>query len=81
MNSFDKACAGAAFLLGVVFLVLGVVGLFAGAGAHFKLPPVLGALPAFVGWGIVRAVVVAWNARPPNGHEPELAAPQREPYL
>lgn len=60
MNGFDKVCAAAAFLLGVVFLVFGVFGLFVGCSAHFTLPPILGVLPAFVGWGVVRAVWIAW---------------------
>lgn len=81
MNSFDKLCAGAAFVIGVVFLVLGAVGLFVGAGAHFTLPPVFGVIPAFIGWGIVRAVVIAWNVRPPDRHEPELVAPEPEARL
>jgi uncharacterized membrane protein HdeD (DUF308 family) len=61
MNPFDKICAAVAFLLGIVLLMLGVVGLFTGCKAHFTLPPVLGVLPAFIGWGIVRAVYFAWN--------------------
>jgi hypothetical protein len=61
MNSFDKICAGCAFLLGLVLLVLGVIGTLTGCRAHFSLPPILGALPAFIGWGIVRAVYFAWN--------------------
>ncbi|HZL90876.1 MAG TPA: hypothetical protein VFB96_21095 [Pirellulaceae bacterium] len=61
MNIFDKLCAVLAFLLGVVLLVLGVIGLFTGCKAHFTLPPVLGAIPALVGWGIVRAVYFAWT--------------------
>jgi hypothetical protein len=61
MNAFDKLCAAVAFALGLVFLVLGVIGLFTGCQANFTLPPVLGAIPAFVGWGIVRAVYFAWN--------------------
>ena len=66
MSIFDKICAVAACLLGVALLILGVFGLFAGCKAHFTLPPILGALPAFVGWGIVRAVWVAWNVRRPQ---------------
>ncbi|HUE71478.1 MAG TPA: hypothetical protein VMP01_11395 [Pirellulaceae bacterium] len=61
MNVFDKICAALAFLLGLVLLLLGVVGTFAGCKANFTLPPVLGVIPAFVGWGIVRAVYLAWN--------------------
>jgi hypothetical protein len=64
MNAFDKLCAMAAFLLGIVFLILGVVGLFAGCRAQITLPPLLGVIPAFVGWGIVRAVYFAWNPPP-----------------
>ena len=66
MSAFDKLCAAVAFLLGVVLLILGVFGLFAGCKAHFTLPPVLGLLPAFVGWGIIRAVWIAWNVLPPQ---------------
>ncbi len=61
MNAFDKVCAVLAFPLGVVLLVLGVIGLFSGCNASFVLPPILGVAPAFVGWGIVRPVVVAWK--------------------
>jgi hypothetical protein len=68
MNAFDKFCAALAFLLGIVFLVLGVLGLFTGCNAHFTLPPVVGVVPAFVGWGIVRAVYFAWN--PPSSPGP-----------
>jgi hypothetical protein len=66
MNGFDRFCAVLAFILGVVFLGLGALGLFLGCSAHFTLPPVLGALPALVGWGIVRPIVVAWG----NGSRP-----------
>ena len=64
MNTFDKICAAPAFLIGVAFLVLGVLGLFVGCKAHFALPPILGALPALVGWGIVKPIVVSWRAEP-----------------
>ena len=61
MNVFDRICAVGGFVLGLVLLSLGVLGLFTGCSANFSLPPVLGVLPAFVGWGILRAIVVAWN--------------------
>lgn len=61
MTIFDKACAVAACLLGVLLVLLGIFGLFAGCSANFSLPPVLGVIPAFVGWGIVRPVYVAWT--------------------
>ncbi len=59
MNTFDRICAATAFALGVV---LGAFGTFTGCRAHFTLPPVLGVVPAFVGWGILRAIVIAWKA-------------------
>jgi hypothetical protein len=61
MNVFDKACAVVAFPLGVVFLILGILGLFIGCSANFSLPPILGVIPAFVGWGIIRPVIIAWR--------------------
>jgi hypothetical protein len=72
MNGFDKLCASLASLLAIVLLVLGILGLFTGCSAHFSLPPILGVLPAFVGWGIVRAVYFGWN--PPRAM-PASASP------
>ena len=71
MNIFDKICAVLAFVLGVLFILLGVLGLFTGCKANFSLPPILGVVPAFVGWGIVKPVVVAWN-RPRKNVEDRL---------
>lgn len=61
MNAFDRICAVGGFVLGLSFLLLGAVGLFTGCRAHFTLPPLLGVLPAFIGWGILRAIVIAWK--------------------
>jgi hypothetical protein len=61
MNGFDKFCAGLAFLLGIVFLLLGAFGLFFGAQAQFSLPPILGGIPALLGWGMVKSVRLAWG--------------------
>ena len=61
MNLFDKICAACSFLVGVVFLFLGAVGLFQGCNAHFALPAVFGVIPAFIGWGIVRPILIAWK--------------------
>ena len=75
MSGFDRFCAGLAFVLGIALGILGLVGLFAGCSAHFTLPPVLGIFPAFVGWGILRAVRVAWSVErePESGfHEDDL---------
>ena len=62
MNMFDKLCALLAFPFGLLLLILGVIGLFAGSSANFSLPPVLGVIPAFVGWGIMRAIYFSWNS-------------------
>ncbi len=62
MNLFDKFCAVLAFILAIVFVILGVLGLFFGCNANFSLPPILGVIPAFVGWGIIRAVICGWSA-------------------
>lgn len=58
---FNKICAALAFAVGIFLLVLGGIGLFVGCGAHFTLPPVLGALPALVGWGITRSIYLVWK--------------------
>lgn len=64
MNAFDRICAVTAFVLGVILLALGALGTFTGCRANFTLPPVLGIFPAFVGWGILRAIVIAWKVPP-----------------
>ena len=69
MNLFDKICAVLAFIIGAIFLLLGAVGLFTGCRAHFTLPPILGALPILVGWGIIRPIIVAWK-KPKNPTSP-----------
>jgi len=61
LNAFDKFCAAIAFVFGLFFLLLGVFGVFMGCTAYITLPPILGVIPAFAGWGIVRAVYVAWK--------------------
>jgi hypothetical protein len=63
LSGFDRLCAVLAFALGIALLILGLLGIFFGCNAHFTLPPVLGALPALVGWGILKSVYVAWRAR------------------
>ena len=76
MNRFDKVCAVPACLFGIVLLMLGVPGLFIGCSASLRLPPVVGVIPALVGWGIVRCVWIAWRrpiALPEPGH-PVLSA-------
>lgn len=63
LSGFDRFCAVTSFGLGIVLLILGALGLFVGCSANFTLPPVLGILPALVGWGIVKAIYVAWKVR------------------
>ena len=70
LSVFDRICAGLAFLLGIVLVVLGLLGLFFGCRANFTLPPVLGGLPALVGWGILKSVRVAWR----SGKRPESSS-------
>lgn len=62
MNLFDKICATVAFVLGVLLLVLGGIGAFKGCNANFSLPPIFGVIPAFIGWGIVRPIIIAWKS-------------------
>ena len=61
MNLFDKSCAVLAVILAVIFMLLGGLGVFTGCKAHFVLPPILGGIPLLVGWGILKAVLVAWK--------------------
>ena len=60
MNTFDKLCACLAIPIGAIFMLLGIVGLFTGARAHFTLPPLLGVLPFFLGWAMCVSLVKCW---------------------
>ena len=81
MNLFDKICAVLAIVLGGIFLLLGIPGIFLGCKANFTLPPILGVLPALIGWGIIKSIIVAWKNsstnqtvtqfQPPNPPETE----------
>jgi hypothetical protein len=61
VNLFDKICACLAIPVGLIFMFLGVFGLFAGSSAHFTLPPVLGALPFFLGWAMCVCLIKFWK--------------------
>jgi len=61
MTGFDKVCAVFAIPIGIVFMVIGVVGLFIGSKAHFSLPPILGGLPFFLGWGMSIPLIRYWR--------------------
>jgi predicted permease len=60
INLFDKICAVAALLLGIIFVLFGTLGAIFGCNMWFALPPILGGLPVFFGWGIIRCIYVSW---------------------
>ncbi len=62
MSVLDKLCSIIAIPIGAVFMVLGIFGLFAGAKATFTLPPILGALPFFLGWAMCITLIKYWIA-------------------
>jgi hypothetical protein len=72
MNLFDKICAMFAFSLGVVMVLLGVFGVFFGCHANFTLPAVIGILPAFFGWGVIRSVYFGWQFKKPIARVPSV---------
>ena len=78
MTGFDRFCAVLAGLVGGILIILGTLGLFVGSRAHFSLPPVLGILPAFVGWGIVRSIILAWDPPATSTDDPTGFTPDRD---
>jgi hypothetical protein len=72
MNTFDKICACLAVALGAVFILRGLAGLFIGWKINFTFSPILGGIPALVGWGIIKPVIIAWK-KPPDS-SPAAAA-------
>lgn len=72
MTTFDKICAAFSIAIGLIFMLLGVVGLFIGASAHFTLPPGLGGLPFLLGWGMSIPLIKYWKlSSRGNGNYPE----------
>jgi hypothetical protein len=61
MNRFDKICSVLAIPFGVVFMLLGISGLFLGFRFQCKLPPVYGVLPFFVGWAMCVTLIRFWR--------------------
>lgn len=61
MTMFDKICAAFTIAVGCLFMIMGVVGLFIGVNASFKLSPILGFLPFFLGWGMCVPLVKYWR--------------------
>ncbi len=69
MNKFDKICAVMTILVGVVFMILGVIGIFAGSSANFTLPPVLGVIPFFLGWAMCVTLIKFWKSNNTSSSE------------
>ena len=61
MSAFDKLCAVLSIGVGVLFMVLGVIGFLAGSRAQFTLPPIIGGLPFFLGWGMSVPLIKFWS--------------------
>ena len=61
MNLFDKICAVPTIAVGAIFMALGGFGLVFGCNAHFTLPPILGGLPFFLGWGMCVVLIKYWR--------------------
>jgi hypothetical protein len=61
LNTAEKVCAILVLLLGVVFVIQGVLGVFMEVRANYTLPPVIGALPFFLGYGMIRCVMIAFK--------------------
>jgi hypothetical protein len=61
MTTFDKVCAVFSIGIGAIFMVLGGIGFFIGSSAHFRLPPLLGGLPFFLGWGMCIPLIRYWK--------------------
>ena len=61
MTRFDKFCAILSIPTGIIFLILGGIGLFVGSNANFALPPVLGVLPFFLGWTMCVTTIRYWR--------------------
>ncbi|MFI5381761.1 MAG: hypothetical protein ACHRHE_20890 [Tepidisphaerales bacterium] len=64
MGLFTKCCSILAAILAIALLILGFFGLFLSISAHFTLPPIVGVIPALVGWGILRSVWIAFRYKP-----------------
>lgn len=61
LGTWDKVCVAFAILIGAIMLSLGAVGVILGCNFHFKLPPVLGALPFLAGWAMTVVLVRYWR--------------------
>lgn len=61
MNRFDKICSVFAIPFGVVFMLLGIVGLFTGFRFRISLGPIEGVAPFFLGWAMSVTLLRFWR--------------------
>ncbi|HEV2295476.1 MAG TPA: hypothetical protein VGR35_16625 [Tepidisphaeraceae bacterium] len=76
LSRFDKVCGVLAAIIAAAFVLMGVFGTFVGTSASFTLPAIVGVLPALVGWGILKSVIVAWRC---TQRERAMRLPPRRP--
>jgi len=62
MTLFDKICASFSIILGLLVMAMGALGFLLGgnANANITLPPILGGLPFFLGWGMSVPLIKCW---------------------
>lgn len=65
LNAFDKICAALALAMGCWLLLTAVISLVWIASGRAGGLEIYGVVFALPGWGVVRAVTVAWTARRP----------------
>ena len=63
LSPFERICAAMAFIVAIPLLILGVLGLFLGFRFWVALPPILGVIPAFVAWGIIKPIMRMWKVQ------------------
>lgn len=61
LTAFDKFCGAFSIVIGLIFMLMGFIGIFGGSQASFTLPPVLGFLPFFLGWGMSMPLIKFWK--------------------
>ena len=52
MNRFDRVCAMLSVGAGAVLMILGGIATLTGANVTIRLPPVVGTVLFFLGWGM-----------------------------
>lgn len=64
MNGFDRFCATLAITVGFATMLLGVLGLFLGFHFYITLPPIIGLVVFFLGWGMSITLLKLWPRSP-----------------